>query len=623
MKFSRIIFLVLAVIFLAVVGFLDVSAVKEVTDPNAPIRYGIFEFDFELSWSVSSGLVIHLLILLGALGLFIYGMKTMSEGIQKAASNRLRQILTNMTSSKWNGIFTGLLTTTMVQSSSATTVMVVSFVNNGILTLKQSIGIIMGANIGTTITGWLIAIFGFVMPVGDYSLIIFLIAIAFLFSNKSRIKSWGESLAGLAILFMALELLKAGIPDNTVSFEQFNFLNEVAGVGVWSVILALIIGAVITIVVQSSTAALLITILMCERAIIPYELGLGMVLGGNIGTTITSNIAAISGNVHAKRAAMAHLVFNVLGAIWMVLVFRWFIAGIDGVIVNVFGMEDPKINGVSRTVGLAMFHTAFNVINVLVTVWFLESIAAWVVRLVPKKPGDDEVFHLDYIKAGVLATPELSIIEAKKEVAKFGTITSKMLTFFSKLLVETDNNKKKYFYDKIAKYEEITDRVEVEISNYLAKAAENELSEETSRRVRGMLAIINDLERIGDIFYHMSLTLNRKEIDKVWFSPEQRKNLIKMMGIVDEAFVIMINNLKSDYNSVSYVTALAKENEVNDFRDFLRSEHFENIEKQEYNVKSGIFYSDLFYSLEKVGDHIMNVTEAVVGNNIVGDGLKV
>lgn len=618
MKFSRIILLVLAAIFVAVIGFVDVSAVKEAADPNAPIRYGIFEFDFDSSWSVSSGLVLHLLILLGALGLFIYGMKTMSEGIQKASAGSLRQIITNMTSSKWNGIFTGLLTTTMVQSSSATTVMVVSFVNNGILNLKQSIGIIMGANIGTTVTGWLIAIFGFVTPVGDYSLIIFLIAIAFLFSNKSRIKSWGESLAGLAILFMALELLKAGIPDNTVSFEQFNFLNEVSGVGVWSVVLALIIGAVITIVVQSSTAALLITILLCERAIIPYELGLGMVLGGNIGTTITSNIAAISGNVHAKRAAMAHLVFNVIGAVWMVFVFRWFIAGVDGVVMNVFGMENPQTNGVSRTVGLALFHTSFNVINVFVTVWFLESIAAWVVRLVPKKPGDDEMFHLDYIKAGVLATPELSIIEAKKEVAKFGKITSKMLGFFSKLLVESDRNKKKYYYDKIAKYEEITDRVEVEISNYLAKAAENELSEDTSRRVRGMLAIINDLERIGDIFYHMSLTLNRKEIEKVWFSPEQRKNLIKMIGLVDESFIIMIENLESDYNTVSYVSALAKENEVNDFRDFLRSEHFENIEKQEYNVKSGIFYSDLFYSLEKVGDHIMNVTEAVVGESALG-----
>lgn len=613
LRLSSVLLFVLTVIFLMTGSVINFGGSSEITHAAHANHMSIFEFDFESSWSVSSGLVVHLLILLGALGLFIYGMKTMSEGIQKASASPLRKVITNITSSKWNGIFTGLLTTSVVQSSSATTVMVVSFVNNGVLNLRQSIAIIMGANIGTTITGWLIAVFGFVAPVGDYSLIIFLIAIAFLFSNKGRIKSWGESLAGLAILFMALELLKAGIPHNKMSVDQFNFLNEMSGIGVWNVILALIIGAVITIVVQSSTAALLITILLCERAIIPYELGMGMVLGGNIGTTITSNIAAISGNVHAKRAAMAHLVLNLIGAIWMVFAFRWFIVGVDGIVLNVFGMENPQSNGVSRTVGLALFHTSFNVINVLLTVWFLESIAVWVVRLVPKKLGDDEVFHLDYIAAGVLATPELSIIEAKKEVAKFGTITSKMLTFFSKLLVETDNNKKKYFYDKIAKYEEITDRVEVEISNFLAKAAENELSDDTSRRVRGMLAIINDLERIGDIFYHMSLTLNRKEIEKVWFSPEQRKNLIKMIGLVDEAFTIMVENLQFDYSIVSVNSALAKENEVNDFRDFMRSEHFENIEKQEYNVKSGIFYSDLFYSLEEIGDHIMNVTEAIVG----------
>lgn len=616
MKLSRITFLLLAVILTSAIYWLDHSVESEGVLGHLPKELGIFEFDFESSWSVSSGLVVHLLILFGALGLFIHGMKTMSEGIQKAASSQLRQILTNITSNKWNGIFTGLLTTSMVQSSSATTVLVVSFVNNGILSLKQSVGIIMGANIGTTITGWLIAIFGFVAPIGDYSLILFLIAIAFLFSNKGRVKSWGETFAGLALLFMALELLKAGIPDEITNSSHFDFLQEVSGVGVWSVVLALIIGAVITIVVQSSTAALLITILLCERAIIPYELGLGMVLGGNIGTTITSNIAAIPGNVHAKRAAMAHLLFNIIGAIWMVFLFRWFIVGIDGVVTNVFGLENPRTSGISRAVGLALFHTAFNVINVFVTVWFLDQIVAWVVRLVPKKQGDDDVFHLDYIKAGVLATPELSIIEAKKEVAKFGTITSKMLGFFSKLLVESDKKKKKYYYDKIAKYEEITDRVEVEISNYLAKAAENELSEDTSRRVRGMLAIINDLERIGDIFYHMSLTLNRKEGEKIWFSPEQRKNLIHMIGLVDEAFSIMINNLKADYKTVSFSSALNKENEVNSFRDFLRTEHFENIERQEYNVKSGIFYSDLFYSLEKVGDHIMNVTEAVVGDNV-------
>jgi phosphate:Na+ symporter len=578
---------------------------------------GIFEFDFEQSWSLSTGLILHILILLGALGFFIFGMKTMSEGIQKATANQLRNSLSKMTTSRSKGMITGILTTLLVQSSSATTVMVVSFVNNGILTLKQSIGIIMGANIGTTITAWLIAVFGFVYPIGDYSLILFLIAITFLFSNRGRIKSWGETVAGLSIFFMAIELLKAGIPVDAENNEQFVFLQEIAGTGIWKVMLAVIIGAVITIVVQSSTAALLVTILLCERAIIPYELGLGMVLGGNIGTTITSNIAAIPGNVHAKRAARAHLLFNVIGAFWVVLSFSWFIQMIDFILVDGVGMEPTKNSPQTRVVGIAAFHTLFNVLNMFILISFQERIADWVVRLVPKRVSDDEVFHLDYIKAGVLSTPELSIIEAKKEVAKFGKITAKMLVFFDKLLVETDKKQKKYLYDKIAKYEEITDRVEVEITNYLAKSAENDLSEETSKRVRGMIAITSDLERIGDVFYHMSLTLYRKETERVWFSPEQRKNLQNMVKLLDEAFVIMIENLRSDYTKVDFTNALEKEHQINAMRDKLRVEHFEHIERQEYNIKSGIFYSDLFYSLEKVGDHIVSVTEAIVDTNAI------
>lgn len=586
-------------------------------------KYSIFEFDFEQSWSLKSGLIVHLLILLGALGFFIFGMKTMSEGIQKSAANQLRAALGKMTSSSTKGVLTGFLTTALVQSSSATTVMVVSFVNNGLVTMKQSIGIIMGANVGTTITGWIIAIFGFVYPVGDYSLILFLLAITFLFSNRNKIKSWGETVAGLSMFFMAIELLKAGIPEGVADREQFMFLQEIAGSGVWKVILATIIGAVITVVLQSSTAALLVTILLCERAIIPYELGLGMVIGGNIGTTITSNIAAIPGNVHAKRAARAHLLFNVVGAFWMVILFPWFLQLMEYVFVSGFSLRPSAEDSNTRAIGIATFHTAFNVLNLLLMTGFTEPMSKWVIRLVPKRLSDDDVFHLDYIKAGVLATPELSIIEAKKEVAKFGRITSKMLGFFDKLLVETDYKKKKFFYDKIAKYEEITDRVEIEITDYLAKSAENDLSEETSRRVRGMIAITGDLERIGDVFYHMSLTLFRKESEKVWFSPEQRKNLKKMIALLDQAFVIMLENLNADYSKVSYTTAVKTEQEINELRDELRADHFGNLEKQEYNVKSGIFYSDLFYSMEKVGDHIISVTESIVNVNIVGEKTKV
>jgi phosphate:Na+ symporter len=607
----------------ALFSWFKTSFLMESHTAFAPNQYGIFEFDFEQSWSLETGLLTHLLIMLGALGFFIYGMKTMSEGIQKAAANQLRKSLSKMTSSNSKGILTGFLTTALVQSSSATTVMVVSFVNNGLVTMKQSIGIIMGANVGTTITGWLIAIFGFVYPIGDYSLILFLIAITFLFSNRNRIKSWGETLAGLSIFFMAIELLKAGIPENVGDIEQFGFLQEITGTGLWKVVLATIIGAVLTVVVQSSTAALLVTILLCERGIVPYELGLGMVIGGNIGTTITSNIAAIPGNVHAKRAARAHLLFNLIGAFWMALIFPWFIQLLDVFLVKGLSYSPSAQSSTTRAVGIASFHTAFNVLNLALMAPFSATLSKWVIRLVPKKVTDDDVFHLDYIKAGVLATPELSILEAKKEVAKFGRITSKMLGFFDRLLIESDYKNKKFYYDKIAKYEEITDRVEVEITDYLAKVAENDLSDETSKRVRGMIAITGELERIGDVFYHMSLTLYRKESEKVWFSPEQRKNLKKMIGLLENAFGIMLENLNSDQTKISYVSAVEIEQRINDFRDALRLEHFGNLEKQEYNVKSGIFYSDLFYSMEKIGDHIISVTEAIVNENIVGEKTKV
>lgn len=589
-------------------------------DKNTITWYKSKSFSTSRGWSVGNGLIMRILMLLGALGLFIYGMKTMSEGIQKAAGNRLRQILGSMTSNRIKGIFTGFLTTSIVQSSSATTVMVVSFVNAGLLSLRQSIGVIMGANIGTTVTAWLVAYVGFKISMSDYSLPIFLVAIIFLFSNKSQLKSWGEMLAGFAILFIGLEMLKSGVPGASDIGSSLEFIKDWSGTGVGSVLLAVIIGTIITIVVQSSSAAMAVTILLCYQNIIPFEMAAGMVLGENIGTTITANIAATVGNVHAKRAARAHLVFNVFGVVWMVCIFGLFIKLTSYIVEEYMLFPNPTVaESPSTPVGLAVFHTLFNIMNVLVMVWFVNPIAKLVIKLVPSKGVDDEVFHLDYIKSSIVATPELTIIEAKKEVAKFGKITSRMSHFFAKLLTEHDKKSKKSLYEKIAKYEEITDRVELEITDYLSKAAQNELSETTSRRIRGMMAITNDLERIGDIFYQMSLTHTKKEEGKIWFSPEQRTNIQAMIKLIDEAFVIMIDNLNAEYNKLSIQKAIDKESEINAFRDKLRNQHLENIEKREYNFQSGMIYSDLFYSLEKIGDHIINVSEAVSGKNIIGE----
>lgn len=574
----------------------------------------------ERGWTLGKGLIMQILMLLGALALFIYGMKIMSEGIQKAAGEKLRSILGSITKNRFKGILTGFVTTSIIQSSSATTVMVVSFVNAGLLSLKQSIGVIMGANIGTTVTAWLVAFLGFSISMSDYALPIFIIALIMMFSQKSNTKSWGEMLAGFAILFIGLEMLKNGVPDASdmkSNLDSFDFLQSLSGHGILSVILFVFIGTVVTIVVQSSSAAMAVTILLCERGIIPFEMAAGMVLGENIGTTITANLAAIVGNVHAKRAARSHFIFNVFGVIWMVILFPWYIQLIDKAVSLYY--VSPMIEQASRPIALALFHTGFNILNVLILVWFTPQITRAVIKMVPAKSSKDEDFHLDYISAGVLATPELFLLEAQKEIAKFGKITSKMSKFMQVLIFEQDKKEQKNLYDRIKKYEEITDRVEIEISKYLSDCAENELSRESTIKVRGMLAITNDLERIGDIFYQMSLTNKRKDDERIWFTPEQRANVKLMLEAVDECFEEMVKNLKKSGKDINIQTALEKEDNLNKLRDKLRAEHLASIEDSEFNVKSGIIYTDLIYSVEKIGDHIINVSEALTGHNIIGE----
>lgn len=578
---------------------------------------GLHSFESDARWSIENGVYLHLLSLLGALGLFIYGMKTLSDGMQKGTGPLLRRLIGGMTSNKSNGIFYGFLTTAIVQSSSAITVMVVSFVNTGILTLKQSIAVIAGANIGTTVTAWLIAILGFQSYMPEYALVLFLIAIVLLFSGRPNYSSWGETLVGFALLFFGLEFLKNGIPDVRVTLEQFEFLEIIADTTVFSVLLATIIGAVLTIILQSSIAAIALTILLSARGVLPYEMALGMVIGSNIGTTITANIAAISGNVHAKRAARSHLLFNFVGLLWAIFLFPYIIVFIDLIFDLLFNLPSPVSNQTSRPIAIAVFHTLFNLVNSVIIFYFIDLIAGLVVKLVPSYSEDDEVFQFGYIKAGMLSTPELTIIEAKKEIAKYGKITSRMSSFFQKLLNETDKKKKQELYARIEKYEGITDRVEIEITNYLSETSKNDISIDTSDKVRGMMAVANYLERIGDVFFQMSITLKRKEKSKIWFSPEQRESLLKMLIMIDEAFEVMVFNLSANYEEVNFQKAFDVEKKINDYRDYLRKQHFENVEKREYNVKSGIIYSDLFFSCEKIGDHIFSVTEAIMNENEV------
>jgi phosphate:Na+ symporter len=554
--------------------------------------------------------------LLGALGFFIFGMKIMSEGIQKAAGNKLRQILSSMTRNRFLGVFTGFLITLLIQSSSATTVMVVSFANAGLLNLVESIGVIMGANIGTTVTAWLIAFFGFKLKISSFALPIIAVGFPLMFAKKNSLKSLAEVLIGFALLFLGLDALKSSVPDLNQNPEVLAFLATFTDYGILSTIFFVIVGTIVTIIIQSSSAAMALTLTLLYTNVISFEVAAAMVLGENIGTTITANLAAIVANVHAKRAARAHLIFNVVGVVWMILLFPYFIDLVQWLWVpfqNALTSIIPDIGSSQEELQLSLFHTVFNIINTLLMVGFVPLIARIVTKMIPSKGDLDEEFHLEYIGTGMMLTTEAAILEAKKEVAKFGKLTKKMIRFIPKLLVETDKKEFKHLLARIKKYEDITDRIESEVSNYLAKVSEGELNSSASERIRSMLSIINDLERVGDVCYQMSKAIERKTEKKIWFTPEQRQNLKEMFDKVDQASELMVKHLEDDYDLVQLQKANELEKEINKLRNKFRKEHLVNIETGEYNFASGIIYNDLFSSAERLGDHIINVSEAVAG----------
>jgi len=561
--------------------------------------------------------IFELFKLVGALGFFIFGMKVMSDGIQKVAGSKMRSILSKMTSNRFLGVATGFLITALLQSSSATTVMIVSFVNAGLLSLVESIGVIMGANVGTTITAWLISLLGFKVKISAIALPIIAIGFPMMFSSKSSIKSWAEVLIGFALLFMGLDELKHAVPNLKENPEFLGFLASYADMGVVSTLMFIGVGTILTLVVQSSSAAMALTLVMCYEGYIPFELAAAMVLGENIGTTITANLAAMVGNVHAKRAARAHFIFNIFGVIWMLISFRFFITTIDTYMINNMGLSPLNFdmeNPVAIPLGLSIFHTVFNILNVLFLVGFVPLISRIVIKMQPSKGDVDEEFHLEHIGTGLMQTTELSILEANKEVAKFGKIISKLFGFIPELMAEKDGKKFRALMARIRKYEDITDRMEIEIADYLAKASQGELSEAASIKVRSMISIINDMERIGDICYQMSISVERKNEQKAQFMDESTASLEEMIETVKKALQVMNNNLITNYSQVILTDADNAEVTINNLRNNLRKKYLEKIEKGEVKIETAMIYNNLIHSLEKVGDHVFNISEAIVGN---------
>ena len=552
--------------------------------------------------------------LIGSLGLFLYGMKIMSEGLQKFAGDSLRRILTAMTTNRVTGVLTGVLITALIQSSSATTVMVVSFVNAGLLTLTQSIGVIMGANIGTTVTAWLISALGFKVDIAAFSLPLLAFGIPLLFSGKSSRKSVGEFIFGFSFLFMGLQALKANAPDLGANPEMLAFVQNYADMGFFSIILFLFIGAILTMIVQASAATMAITLIMCANGWIDYQLGVALVLGENIGTTITANLAALTGNTQARRAALAHLVFNVFGVIWVLILFYPFTNAVSWFVTNVMRISDPSV---AVSFKLAAFHTAFNISNTFIMIWFVGLIEKTVCFLIKGKKDEDEGYRLRYITGGMLSTAELSILQAHKEITLFAERTGRMLDMVKALFYEKNEDAFLKTYSRVEKYESISDRMEIEIANYLTCVAEGRLSSEGKEEIRIMLRAVSEIESIADSCNNMARSIKRRNEFKSVFTDEQNHNVDQMLALTEKALHRMIEILKkSELVRDDVNPSYNIENEINNYRNQLKIHNVEDINNKKYQYQDGVYYMDIIGEAEKLGDYVLNVVQAVIEKKI-------
>ena len=545
--------------------------------------------------------------LIGSLGLFLYGMKIMSEGLQKVAGDRLRSILTAMTTNRVTGVLTGVLITALIQSSSATTVMVVSFVNAGLLTLAESISVIMGANIGTTVTAWIISIFGFKVDMAAFALPLLAIALPLIFSGKSNRKSVGEFIFGFSFLFMGLSYLKANAPDLNANPEMLAFVQNYTDMGFFSILLFLFIGTILTMIVQASAATMAITLIMCANGWISLELGAALVLGENIGTTITANLAALTANTQAKRAALAHFVFNVFGVIWVLIIFHPFMQLVNWVVDTFFQTSNPEV---AISYKLSAFHSIFNICNVCILIWGVKLIERTVCALIHPKEEDEEP-RLRFITGGMLSTAELSILQARKEIHLFAERTHRMFGMVQDLLhTEKDDDFNKLF-SRIEKYENISDNMELEIANYPNQVSEGRLSSESKLQIRAMLREVTEIESIGDSCYNLARTINRKRQTNQDFTEKQYEHIHFMMKLTNDALAQMIVVVeKPEHQSIDINKSFNIENEINNYRNQLKNQNILDVNNKEYDYQMGVYYMDIIAECEKLGDYIVNVVEA-------------
>ena len=568
--------------------------------------------------------ILQIFTLLGALGMFLYGMNLMSSGLQKAAGDKLRGLLSAMTSNPFKGVLTGLGITTVIQSSSATTVMVVSFVNAGLLTLAQAIGVIMGANIGTTVTAWLVSWLGFKADISILAVPLMLVGFLCSNSKKSQRRNIGELVVGFSLLFLGLSFMKESVPDLNETPQVLEFVKAWSGYGFGSVLIFLVFGTVLTLVLQSSSATMAITLIMLSMGWIPFNMACAMVLGENIGTTITANIAASVGNTQAKRAAMSHTIFNVFGVIWALIFFKPFLSLVGGVI-ELFGLPNPAAEGFAVSAqdspdataalyGLSMLHTLFNTFNTLILIWFtklIEKAVVWIVKA--PKNQEQEVFRLKYISAGPLATPELAAEQAFDEIIHFAQISKNGLAYAGAAIQESDPDKFEELRGKLVKYEEISDRIEYEIATFLNSVSAGDISEETSAKIKAMYKIIGELESLGDSGESISRILSRKNIHKKAFDQDTLKKLDDMVSSVNDAYEAMIFNLKAahkgDLEQIS--NAYNAEDRINNLRNNLREAEIEDIESSGKNYQTSVYYMDIVSELEKMGDFMINISQAL------------